>query len=531
MRILRLLLLVLAALLALAAGTLSIYAWRALPALDGELRAPGLAAPVQVRRDAADVTHIEAQSFGDAAFAIGYLHAQERSWQLEFNRRVMHGLLSEAFGPATLDTDRLLRRLGIMRAAQAQWERLPADVQRQLDAYARGINAFQAAGGQALPPEFHITGVRPGAWTGKDCVGWSLMMALDLGGNWGTEFARLALLQRLSTEQLWQIMPSYGGEPVPVGTDLAALYRGLGVYRAEAPARARTASAYPALDSWADGLGHLEGIGSNSWVVAGNRTPSGKPLLANDPHLGLSAPAIWYFARLKAPAAPGGKPLDVIGATLPGLPMVVLGRTAGVAWTFTNTGADAGEYYDLPKFLPFWERASDLGVPVYLHPRGTLPSQQRIYEGHGELLGPAWAFGVETATHALRLITAGLFDRFPKLTMILGHLGEGLVPMIWRTQNRFNYASFGKKLEKPLARYLPDHFYITTSGNFHTPTLKNVIEEMGVDRVMFSVDYPYETNEQAVSWFDSCPIGEAAREKIGRTNAERLFKLDPAPAS
>ena len=345
MRILRLLLLVLAALLALAAGTLSIYAWRALPALDGELRAPGLAAPVQVRRDAADVTHIEAQSFGDAAFAIGYLHAQERSWQLEFNRRVMHGLLSEAFGPATLDTDRLLRRLGIMRAAQAQWERLPADVQRQLDAYARGINAFHAAGGQALPPEFHITGVRPGAWTGKDCVGWSLMMALDLGGNWGTEFARLALLQRLSTEQLWQIMPSYGGEPVPVGTDLAALYRGLGVYRAEAPARARTASAYPALDSWADGLGHLEGIGSNSWVVAGNRTPSGKPLLANDPHLGLSAPAIWYFARLKAPAAPGGKLLDVIGATLPGLPMVVLGRTAGVAWTFTNTGADVQDLY------------------------------------------------------------------------------------------------------------------------------------------------------------------------------------------
>ena len=198
---------------------------------------------------------------------------------------------------------------------------------------------------------------------------------------------------------------------------------------------------------------------------------------------------------------------------------------------FTNASTGIGEYYDLPKFLPFWERANDLGVPVYLHPRGTLPSQQLIYEGHHELLGPSWAFGVEPAPHALRRITAGLFDRFPKLTMILGHLGEGLVPMIWRTQNRFNYASFGKKLRKPMARYLPDHFYITTSGNFHTPALKNVIEEMGVDRVMFSVDYPYETNDQAVSWFDSCPIGDEAREKIGRTNAERLFKLDPAPAS
>ncbi len=208
-----------------------------------------------------------------------------------------------------------------------------------------------------------------------------------------------------------------------------------------------------------------------------------------------------------------------------------LGFKGALVNGFTNASAETGEYYDLPKFLPFWERASDLGVPVYLHPRGTLPSQQIIYEGHHELLGPAWAFGVETATHALRLITAGLFDRLPKLTMILGHLGEGLVPMIWRTQNRFGYASFGKTLEKPLARYLPDHFYITTSGNFHTPTLKNVIEEMGADRVMFSVDYPYETNDQAVSWFDSCAIGDEAREKIGRTNAERLFGLDPAPAS
>jgi gamma-resorcylate decarboxylase len=170
-----------------------------------------------------------------------------------------------------------------------------------------------------------------------------------------------------------------------------------------------------------------------------------------------------------------------------------LGFKGVLANGFSNVGdLDTGEYYDLPKFWPFWERLQDLDVPFYLHPRGPLDSQRKIYDGHPELLGPAWAFGVETSTHALRLITSGLFDRFPKLRVIIGHLGEGLVPMMWRVQNRFDYASFGKKLKKPLMQYLKENFYVTTSGNFHTPTLVNVIAEMGIDRVLFSIDYPYE---------------------------------------
>lgn len=337
------------ALLALAAG---FYVWRSFPALDGELRVQGLAAPVSVRRDGSDVTHIEAQSQADASFALGYVHAQERSWQMEFNRRVMHGRLSELFGAATLETDRTLRKLGILRAAQAQWEKLPREVQTLMQAYANGVNAFHAGSSQALPPEFHVLGVRPGEWTPQDSMGWAIMMALDLGGNWGTEFARLSALQRLSTEQLWQLMPPYPGEAPATAVDLAGLYRGLGVYRASEtktaaaqPQPGSLVASLPDLQAWTRGLGHLEGIGSNNWVVAGERTQSGKPLLANDPHLGLSAPAIWYFARLKAPAAPGGKPMDVIGATLPGLPSVVLGRTAGVAWGFTNTGPDVQDLY------------------------------------------------------------------------------------------------------------------------------------------------------------------------------------------
>jgi penicillin amidase len=170
------------------------------------------------------------------------------------------------------------------------------------------------------------------------------MMALDLSGNWGTEFARLSALQNIDTQQLWQLMPPYPGEAVPTKVDLATLYRNLGVYRADGGAK-KTAALSNDLDTWRTGLGHLEGLGSNNWVVAGTHTQSGKPLLANDPHLGLTAPAIWYFARIKVPAVGSQKGMDVIGATFPGAPGVVLGRTAGVAWAFTNTGPDVQDLY------------------------------------------------------------------------------------------------------------------------------------------------------------------------------------------
>jgi predicted TIM-barrel fold metal-dependent hydrolase len=205
-----------------------------------------------------------------------------------------------------------------------------------------------------------------------------------------------------------------------------------------------------------------------------------------------------------------------------------LGFKGALANGFSNLGdLNTGDYYDLPKFLPFWERVNDLGVPFYLHPRGPLDTQQVIYEGHKELLGPAWAFGVETGTHVLRLITSGLFDRFPDLQMVIGHLGEGLVPMMARAQRRLEYASFDKKLKKPLSQYLKDHFYISTSGNFHTPTLINVIAEMSADRVLFAVDYPYERSDEAAQWFDTCAISDEDRKKIGRDNAVKLFKLTP----
>jgi penicillin amidase len=357
----------------LLAAVIGIYIYRSFPALDGELKVGGLSAAVSVARDGADVTHIKAQSPRDAWMALGYVHAQERGWQLEFNRRVMHGELSEVLGEATLDTDKLMRTLGIMEAAQRQWQVLPLDAKQALQAYSDGINAFYAGSAQALSPEFHILGVKPGGsgqpWTPQDSVAWALMMALDLGGNWGNEFARLSAAKVLSTEQLWQLFTPYPGEAPASKTDFAKLYAELGVFRSNAiktgaagghQERAggifgikNAASAEllaQGINDWAANIGNVEGKGSNNWVLAGSHTASGKPLLANDPHLGLSAPAIWYFARLQAPAGKGadGKAtpaLDVIGATLPGLPFVVLGRTAKVAWGFTNTGPDVQDLY------------------------------------------------------------------------------------------------------------------------------------------------------------------------------------------
>ncbi len=353
------------ALLVVAGGALALYIQRSLPMTDGQLRLSVLRAPVEVKRDAADVTHILAQSPLDAMRAIGYVHAQERGWQMDFNRRVVRGELSAVLGPATLETDKLMRTLGIRQAAQAQWDRLPPQAKAQIEAYAQGVNAFFAEGTQALSPEFQILQVNPREaaragryWDALDSMGWSLMMALDLGGNWGTEFARLSLLQVLDTPALWQALPPYPGEPPAASADLAQLYRSLGVYKpveqktsaVPAPVPRGVADAWRArlaedVVAWAHEVGNVDGKGSNNWVVAGSRSATGKPWLANDPHLGLSAPAIWYFAHLHAPAADGQPALNVIGATLPGLPSVVLGRTDQVAWGFTNTGPDVQDLY------------------------------------------------------------------------------------------------------------------------------------------------------------------------------------------
>lgn len=184
-------------------------------------------------------------------------------------------------------------------------------------------------------------------------------------------------------------------------------------------------------------------------------------------------------------------------------------------------------YYDAPRFEPFWAEVESLDVPFYLHPRNPIASWSQIYEGHPWLLGPTWAFAQETAVHALRLMASGLFDRHAGLQIILGHMGEGLPYNIWRVDNRNAWvqAPKGYPAKKPLGEYFRNNFHLTTSGNFRTQTLIDAMLEVGADRIMFSTDWPFENVDHAADWFDVATISEADRLKIGRTNAQKLFKL------
>jgi penicillin G amidase len=303
---------------------------RSLPQVEGELRLPGLEKPAEVLRDAYGVPHIFASSMTDAVRALGYVHAQDRLWQMEVNRRTAAGRLAEAFGEGALETDRFLRTLGVRRAAEANLERLNEETRQLLEAYAAGVNAFLAEK-PVLPIEFWLTGVNPEPWTPADSIGWVKMMAWNLGGNWRSELLRLQLARRLPLERLHELLPPYPGETYPKIRDLRELYALIALI-GDSPQLAQSPECTligdcPQLDA------------SNNWVVAGGRSSTGKPLLANDPHLGLTAPVVWYFARITTPE------LEAIGATLPGVPMIVLGRNAHIAWGATNTGPDVQDLY------------------------------------------------------------------------------------------------------------------------------------------------------------------------------------------
>ncbi len=186
---------------------------------------------------------------------------------------------------------------------------------------------------------------------------------------------------------------------------------------------------------------------------------------------------------------------------------------------------DSAAYYDLPQYRSFWATVQELDAPFYLHPRAPLATRQQAYEGHPWLIGATWGFAVETSIHALRLMGSGLFDEYPKLKVILGHLGEGLPFNIWRVDHTISTVTSGTKAMLSMGQYLRENFYITTSGNFRTQALTDVMLEVGADRVLYSVDYPFEDMAEAAAWFDQAAISEPDRLKIARNNAQKLFHL------
>jgi len=361
--------------LAICLVTTIAYLYSAQSSPSGKRTIKGISDSVVITFDESDIPHIKANSQADALFALGYLHATERSWQMEINRRLASGRLSEILGSETIKIDRYLRTLGIKRTAERQFDRYPVATKRLLQAYADGVNTGNAQLGWALPIEYFLTGSKPGHWSPTDSVAWMLIMALDLGGNWDRELQRLELSQFLTTKQIWEILPPYEpGAPVS-NLDFAKMYQDLKLFNPAAGSTELGSLNLP---------GGKEGIGSNNWALSGKLTSSGKPLLANDPHLGLSTPAIWYFAHLDAPG------MNVIGGTLPGIPAVVLGRTDKFAWSFTNTNPDVQDLYI--------EQIDPNNPGMYRGPDGPLPFKvhQEIIDVKG---APSITFLVKETRH------------------------------------------------------------------------------------------------------------------------------------
>ena len=303
-----------------------LYLRTSLPKTKGTVQIDGLDAAVEIVRDDAGVPHIFATTDHDAFFALGYVHAQDRMWQLELNRRTGAGRLSEVLGEPALRTDKFLRTLGVYRAAEMAWPQLQPRTRALIEAYGAGINAWIDEG-HTLPPEFLILGVTPEPWTPIDSLVWAKMMSWDLGGDWDLELLRAELTQAIGPERTAQIMPAYPENGTSI---LDASEFGPG-----------SSGDLLDLDTQLRGslrLGGLD-VGSNNWVIAGSRTGTGLPMLANDPHLGARIPSIWYLAEIH------GDTIHATGATLPGLPGFPTGHNGRTAWGVTNVDPDVQDMY------------------------------------------------------------------------------------------------------------------------------------------------------------------------------------------
>lgn len=397
-----------------------LLAWvngRAQPQLSGTLRAPGLAAPVEVIRDETGIAHIYADTPDDLFFAQGFVHASERMWQMEVFRHIGAGRVSELFGRSQLDTDRFIRTLGWRRAAERDLAVLDATTVRALERYAAGVNAWLEQSRGQRGPAFVVAGLQSGKggglggydpepWTPLDTVTFGKLQAWSLGGNYDAELFRLLADARLGDPALTDLLvPAYpaGAPTITTTKDLVraagivhgatttgaatGVVTGAATGAATAPAMQaaavddRLAAGFTRLAAIGDGIGALAGfdtgssalghpgVGSNNWVVGPAKSATGKALLANDPHLGVQMPSIWYMNALHCRVVSTACPYDVAGVSFPSAPGVILGHNARIAWGLTNTGPDVQDL--------FVERPDPANPANYLYKGASVPFTTR----------------------------------------------------------------------------------------------------------------------------------------------------------
>jgi penicillin G amidase len=355
-RVLIVLLASVAVIVAIAVVWLYRHLKEALPQLDGAVSVAGLHAPVEVLRDQHGVPHLRAQSLEDLFFAQGYVTAQDRLFQMDLSRRLAMGQLSEILGKSTLRFDTENRTLGFPEVTERAAQELDPASRKLMDAYSAGVNAFIASHRDRLPIEFALLRYEPRPWRNADSFGVALNMSKSLNNTWRDELMREEIRARVSPELYADLFPNHSDLDHPVAELDRSRTRPrrpekTGVLQDPQDGRRKST---PAADRspemrgpvvpifaalLAPGPNDAADLGSNNWVVSGAHTKSGKPLLANDPHLSHSIPSVWYMIHLEAPG------LDVSGVSLPGLPLVIIGHNQRIAWGMTNTGPDVQDIY------------------------------------------------------------------------------------------------------------------------------------------------------------------------------------------
>ena len=441
---------------------------KSFPQIDGTLRVAGLKSKVEVVRDAMGVPHIYADNPDDLFFAQGYVQAQDRLWQMEFNRRIGHGTLSDMFGAATIKQDRFLRTMGLGRAALQDVAALSADAKRPLQSYANGVNAFVVTHLDNLPLEFTILGIKPAPWEPVDTLVWGKVMAYNLGGNYEMELLRANLADKIGAAKVNELLPRFpetGPFTIPLeAKDYRTEITNYKLQTLAQPARAGVTNAaigepdFSELAAINASLGlRGEGVGSNNWVIDGSKSTTGKPILANDPHLSIQMPSIWYEVGLHCTPQTDACPYNVAGYAFPGAPGVVIGHNDRIAWGVTNLGPDVQDLYveeinpqnpNQYKFDGKWENLQIVDEPIKV--KGVVSETLHVQiTRHGPIMTPVLGAGV---TKPLALQWTALRER--------GHVFESVLA-IDRAKNWDEFRNALKMWDAPSQNFV----YADVDGN------------------------------------------------------------------